>query len=378
MRHYYKREAGNVRPDVCGRLIALSVALLCASTVAALAQPLVQFRFEEDADAVLWRSPTPDASLIITREPADVRDGAGTLEFSYDAAQNGYFIVEADGVEVADGASMSFSVKCSEATPILFGLTEEDGSSYDGYLQCPAHEWLDVEVGLEDLQLRQDSEDENGALDAAEIRSILFFDLSNLPGDVGKALGWKQGAQTMWLDNVSINAHFVPSRSHLDGAAQIVLDDYESDIVFGLAVGGAELSMVPDGAGGGALSLVYSAIAEQWQGCVYGVGHADLTGLEQVVLRARVAQTSRLAVVLEERDGSKYQTFLDLQPAEWQQHVLPAASFQLDPETIDENDALDADELRVMILLVDTLSSVVDAGGVGEVLLDDLAAGFGG
>jgi len=335
--------------------------------VAALAQPLVLFSFEDDADAAVWRSPTPDASLGITREPADVRDGAGALEFSYDAAQNGYFILEADGVDVVGGASMSFSVKCSEATPLLFGLSEEDGSSYDGYLQCPLHEWLDVEVSLDDLQLRQDSEDENGALDAGEIRSILFFDLSNLPGDVGKALGWKQGAQSMWLDNVSINAHLT----------QIVVDDYESDILFGLAVGGAELSMVPDGDGGGALSVVYSAVAEQWQGYVCGVGHADLAGLEQVALRTKVEQTTRLVVVLEERDGSKYQTFLDLQPAEWRHHALPAANFELDPATIDENDALDSDELRVMILLVDTFSSVVGAGGVGEVLLDDVGAGLG-
>ena len=274
-------------------------------------------------------------------------------------------------------ASLSFSVKCSEATPLLFGMTEEDGSSYDAFLQCPPDEWLDVEVGLDDLQLRQDSEDENGVLDAAEIRSLAFFDLSNLPGGVGQALGWKQGLQVMWLDDVSINAHFAPSRSHVEGGARVVLDDFESDLVFGLAVGGAELSIAVAAVGGGVLSLVYGTVAEQWQGHVQGVGHVDIGGLAHLSLRAKAEQATRLAVVLEERDGSKYQSFLDLQAGDWQQHPLPAGDFELDPETIDENDALDSDELRVMMLLVDTFNSAVGAGGAGEVLLDDLAAVFG-
>jgi hypothetical protein len=347
--------------------------LMLAGSPAANAQALVQFGFEDDADVAAWRSYSTSARLSIARDAANVREGDGALQFSYEPGQDGYFIIETDALDVAGAQSLSFCVKCSERTPLLVGMGEEDGSSYDAFLQCPASDWLDVRLSLSDLQLRQDSEDENAALDADQIRSLLFFDLSNLPGEVGRALGWKEGAQFMWLDNVVISDEAVPSRSRVEGGGRVTVEDFETGLVFGLAVGRADGVVVPEGNGHG-LGIRYGAGAEQWQGVVLGVGHVDLTGLQSVSLRAKATHRTRWVTVLEERDGSKYQAVLELQPGDWEEHVLPASDFVLDAETIDENDVLDADQLRVMILLVDTLDSDVGADGTAQVSVDDLVA----
>ncbi len=359
------------------RLVSVLTVLMCGSNVDAGAQVLAQFSFEEDADVDAWRSHAADAKLTITRDPANVRVGTGALQLSYEPAQEAYFIIETGVLDVAGAQSLCFCVKCSETTPLLYGVAEEDGSSYDGFLQCSPNEWVDVRVNLADLQLREDSDDENEALDADQIRSLLFFDLSNLPGDVGRALGWKQGPQAMWLDNVVISADAAPSRSRIrdvgGGQRQAVLDDFESGLAFGLAIGGAHLAIVRE-AGGHFLRIRYGAVAEQWQGFVFGVGHVGLTGLQRVSLRAKATQTARLGVVLEERDGSKYEFMLDLQAGDWQEYALPVTGFAPDPGTIDENEALDPDQLRVMILLVDTFDSDVGADGTAEVSVDDLTA----
>jgi len=366
-----------VRSMLCAGLVAVLGMLTCATGAAVMAQTLVQFGFEEDADVSAWRPSSADATLSIARDPANVRGGGGALEFGYEPAEQAYFIIETDGLDVPGAQSLCLSIKCSERTPLLFGVSEEDGSSYDGFLHCPADQWLDVRVSLSDLQLRQDSEDENAALDADQIRSLLFFDLSNLPGEVGRALGWKQGPQSMWLDEVVVSADPVPSRSKTGdaggGQKQVVIDDFESGLAFGLAVGNADIALVPR-ANGHALRVQYSAAAEQWQGFVSGVGHLDLSGLQRVSMRAKATETARLVAVLEERDGSKYQSVLDLQPLDWRQHAVPVEDFVLDPATIDENDVLDAEQLRVMILLVDTFSSVAGADGTADVSLDDLTA----
>ena len=368
---------GEVRAIVCTTFIAVSSMLMLGSTVGADAQALVQYGFEDDADAAAWRSYCPTGKLTIAHDPANVRAGAGALEFSYEPAEQAFFIIETDALDVRGAQSLFFSVKCSEKTPFLFGVGEEDGSSYDGFLCCPANEWLDVQVNLSDLQLRQDSEDENATPDADQVRSLVFFDLSNLPGDVGKALGWKEGPQSMWLDEVAITAEPAPSRSRVEtagGERRVVLDDFESRLAFGLAVGGADFAVLANEAAGHSLRMRYGATPEQWQGFVLGVGHVDLAGLERVMLRSKATQAARLAVVLEERDGTKYQLLLDLKPGGWQEHTLPVADVELDPETIDENDELNGDELRVMILLVDTLNSDMGPGGTVELWLDDLTA----
>ena len=70
--------------------------------------------------------------------------------------------------------------------------------------------------------------------------------------------------------------------------------------------------------------------------------------------------------VLEEWGGAKYETNLELDPAAgWQQVALPVGQFVLDPNTTDDNGQLVVDQLRVVILVVDTFTASGDAEGLG-------------
>jgi len=98
--------------------------------------------------------------------------------------------------------------------------------------------------------------------------------------------------------------------------------------------------------------------------------YLDLTDYTQIDLRVRADCPAPLTVVLEERDGSKYVTGVQLDPqGGWQDLALDFARFKLDRATEDENDHLDLDQLRVVIPVLDTRKAEVGEDGLGEYLL---------
>jgi len=106
------------------------------------------------------------------------------------------------------------------------------------------------------------------------------------------------------------------------------------------------------------------------------VGHLDLSGEADVRLTLKAANAARLTVVLEEWDGSKYATVVKLDPANgWYTVRLPFDRFKLDPDTEDENAALDLDQLRVIIPVVDAHRAEVDTHGRGSYTLSRIWCG---
>ena len=104
-----------------------------------------------------------------------------------------------------------------------------------------------------------------------------------------------------------------------------------------------------------------------------GVSYLDLSHSNEFCLSLIAAQEARLVAVLEERDGSKYETNVALDPADgWHVVALPIADFTLDPKTQDENAQLDPDQIRVVILVVDTFNASVDEQGQGSYTVSKL------
>jgi len=337
---------------------------------------LAQFDLENEADVQGWAPLVEGTTLSITHEPANVRQGQGALQFDYTPVED-YYLFQRGGLQVPGAKSLSFSVKATEKTPLLYGLGEGDGSAYDAFLELPANKWVDVQANLADLQLRPGSVDENNQLDADQLATVVFFDLCNMPGEDGRALGWKKGPQKLWLDNVIIGTQEVPSVFRTEdlpnGKRRIVVADFESQVVRGLDVGGAVLDLVPADRGQ-ALKITYRVGPERWSGVVLGLGSLDLRGLEQVKVRLKSAAKAAVNLVLEERgDKSHYERLLDLEGnGAWHSYEVPVAEFTLSETSEDENGQLDPGELRVVIVVVDTYNAVVDAQGQGAVTADDI------
>jgi hypothetical protein len=335
------------------------------------------FDFEGDELAPNWAAFGQDAEAAIGKGFGEARAGQGALVLTYMPGDGNVPGVTVAPLEPAPGSqALEMAIKTTELSSIRFSVAEADGSEYENYLACPSGEWVDVAVAFDEMMLSDGSEDENGALDPEQIAGLTIMDLCNLPGEVGRALGMKQGMQHMWLDNVMLSDAQVAPRSSHQPDGTIVVDDFEGGPVLALPIGGAAMQFVagPDGAGTDALEMTYRLGGHRWAGLVRGVSHLDLTGADTFVTNLRAEQRARLVAVLEERDGSKYETNIELDPeAGWTEVALPIEQFILDPTTDDENRLADLGQLRVIILVVDTFNASVDQTGHGSVLIDHVS-----
>jgi hypothetical protein len=339
--------------------------LLLASWVHAEEPMAAHFDFEGETLSGAWTTTACGGTLTITRDRANVREGEGALELTWEATDGRLAIVNVAPIALEDRArSLRLSIKLAEASPVMYGVHEADGSSYQGYLYSPGGIWHDLAVDLNELMLSEGSEDENGRLDVREIVGITVADLSNISGEAGKSLGIKEGRQQMWLDAVALSEDLAPHRSRRGRGDELIIDDFDRTPVLALPIGGPRMSLTagPDAADSSALRVEYTVGGYRWVGFVAAVGYLDLTERSGIGLRLRAAQAAPLHVVLEERDGSKYIGRHRLDPGkQWHTVSLPFAKFKPDPQTTDENDRLDIDELRVIIPVVD--STRAETGG---------------
>lgn len=347
----------------------------------ALAPP--RFDFEAEPVPANWQAADAEAALAITHDPANVATGKGALEITYSwgERQGVMQVFAARNLAVPAGTVLSFRIKTSEQTSVSFAAREQDGSMYQGFLAQPPGVWSLVQAVLSELQLMDNSQDENGKLDVDQIEELSIQDLANLGGELERALGWKTGEQKLWLDDVMIDDRQIPGRVVTQNAT-VVLDGFDTDAIFALPVRGATLEKAPGAPGtigNKSLRVAYRLGGGRYVGFVAGIETADLAGMQSLSLRLKSEAAARVVVVLEERDGSKYETAL--RPAgdnQWQEVSLPLELMMLADDTTDENGQLDVGQLRVLIIVVDTFDADVNAQGDGAVYLDDMAAHLGG
>jgi len=358
--------------SVLARSVVAAAGIVISVAAGAYAgeQQGARFDFEGQALSEGWTTTACEGTLAITHEPANVREGRGALELDWVATDGRLAILTLDGITLNDRPrSLRLSVKLGEHGPVMYGVHEKGGAVYQGYLYSPGGVWQDVAVDLDELMLSETSEDDNGRLDAREITGIMVADLSNISGEAGQSLGIKSGAQQMWIDAVELGPALAPHRSDRGPNGETIIDDFERMPIYALPIGGPGLSLT-DGPGDGdasALRIEYRSDGYRWVGFVGAVGYIDLTDRSKICLRVRAEQMAPLQVVLEERDGSKYVARHRLDPEKgWYTIKLPFARFKPDPQTTDENEQLDLDQLRVVIPVVDSRRAEVDGAGVWE------------
>jgi hypothetical protein len=355
------------------------LALPQAAVVAA--QPVSLFDFESDALLPAWVAADGSATLSITRDPANVAVGGGAFEFAYNARPGVFQQISTAGLGAASANTLSLRLKASSPTSISLGVAEKGGAQYQGLLWIDGGKWVDVRVPLSDLVLAQNSFDDNGRLDADQIAGFFLADLSNLPGEMGQALGRKEGEQRIWLDDVAlIDEQRLRPRGHVERLGDewlLVLDDFESGVLWGLPVRRASPKLVggaPKTVGQSALEISYTLGVGRWVGYVLAPPNRfDLSTAHQFRMVAKTDLNARLVVVLEERDGSKYDTAAKAPPdGKWHPVSIPFDAFALSDPADDENGQLDAVQIHRVIVLVDTFDADVRPGGFGSVVVDDV------
>lgn len=316
----------------------------------------------------LTKCNAPVGTLSITNEPANVHGGTGALDLAFTAAGNvglGFQNLTAPGAK-----SLSVWLKATAPTPLFYTVSETDGSAYEGFFHLPANQWTNLRVSLADLQLGPQNQDENGQLDPDQINVIYFTDLSNLGGEVGRALGKKEGPQHIWADDLALDTADVATKfpeTDADGTRTTAIADFRDRVLHGLVVGDTTLTFVPGVRQTGdevAAQLGFTIGGWQWSGMVLPVKRAAMTGLREVRLFLNTEADARLVLVLEEHDGSRYHAVLNLRGGGgWKQQVARIEDFMRDPASADENGALDLDQVRMLLVLVDAFNSVPDGEG---------------
>jgi hypothetical protein len=351
------------------------------ATAPAPPPPVALFDFESDALLPLWAAADPAATLAITADPVNVAEGKGALEFTYEARPGVFQQISTGALGAASANCLTMRLKATSPTSLSVGVAEQNGARYQGLLWIDADEWTDVSVPLGDLILAQDAQDDDAQLDPDEVSGFFLADLANLPGEVGQALGRKEGAQRIWLDSVGLTTTPQPrSRARVEpqeGGRLVVLDDFESPVLWGLPVRRAGLQRVPGApkaAGQRALEISYTLGAGRWVGYVLAPpGQLDLSGATQLSLWAKTDLNARLVFALEERDGTKYDTAVKVPPdGKWHPVLAPFEAFAPFDPAADENGVLDAQQIHRAIILIDTFDADVRPGGLGSVAIDDL------
>jgi hypothetical protein len=345
-------------------------------TTAAQGAP-VTYDFEADDATAAWTVNGPNAAAKVSHAAADVRVGKGALLCTYTGQPGAPFSLTKAELQIAGTRSLLLSAKASSQAPLALSLAEEDGSAYHTFVTLPGEQWCDVALPLSDFQLQDGSQDENGALDAEQVRTFTIQELANMPGEFGGIFGTKPGSQTLILDNVSFTPEIVPSGTKAE-PGKVLIDEFSRPWFQLLPVGGAQLRHVPGDGNDqpSALRIRFTfapAGAQAWPGIVLPVGHADLSGTRALRLRVKSVGPLKLHILLEEQDGSRYEANTVLAEAEgWRARDVALADFKLDPSRTDENGALDADQLRVIVIVADAWNALLDEQEQGEFELGDV------
>ncbi len=387
----------------CDALVGLSLALLCLP-MTALAQeagqaeqpaeppaeevapaeavpPVPKVDFEAEELDSRWSALDAEAKLAVTREPANVATGRGALEFAYSPRQGVFEQIAFSGLGVEEANALRLKVKTSSPTSVSLGIEEQDGAVYQGLLWIGADSWVAVDAYLDELILAENSADGNNRLDPDQVRAFFLADLANLPGEAGRALGLKEGEQRLWLDDVELaQVAKARRRSRVDKLGDewlLVVDGFEDDVPWVLPIREAGLAFVngaPKAQGKRALEMTYTLDKGRWVGFVCAPpGRFDLSAGTDCHMWVRASLSARMVLVLEERDGSKYERAFKPEPDDkWQAVRLPVNEFLMDDDAADENAQLDVGQVHRLILLVDTFDADVTPMGSGSIAVDDI------
>jgi len=350
-----------------GRGVVVTVAAVLLSGGLALAQPgfdgldfppaasvngKLLFHFEGSTDG--WRGLDGDAGVSVETAPISVKEGKGALRYGYPVQQGVMSVLCRSGLSVAGAKSVSFWIKTSR--PGMFGLAliEKDGSNYFVLFGTRTNAWQKVSYDLDELQLSDDSKDENAVLDADQLSTVGLVD-----GDVMKAApaDGQVRPRSMWIDEVAFSPEtrlpaaegghaLVEGFEELSGRWAAIRikgkDEIEvgTDAVLKIANGDVK-------EGAGALEYQYAADPKTTT-ALFGSTTLRVKQPRSVRAWIKTSVPTMLAWVLSERDGSRYMATVPTAAGEWKQVRLGLSDFALDNESTDENKQLDGGQVNSM------------------------------
>jgi hypothetical protein len=351
------------------RCLHLTLALSLLWAVPCLAQapapiPEAALHWSFDVDTEGWQSTDPKGSVTVTQDAAICRaNGGGALQLAYTPGEAQFTaVMTPTEAGLGNGKSLHFWVRTSDYAVMLLFAGERDDSHYAvGFTSLP-NTWQEVSLGLDDLQLGDDSQDENDRLDPDQITGVALADATGMLVKLAEAMPFIQapdlGPRKLWLDDFSVTSTPTDPRwqeTPLGGKPAILLDSFERSPLQWLMLCGKGADVTYDKehktAGDYSLRLQYALPEGKVFGAITPLGGVPLKGAQVLRLAAMSENPMTLFIELKEADDSKYQATAPLEAGGQLKTVeLPLIGFKLADDSKDENGQLDADQLKELTL----------------------------
>lgn len=295
-------------------------------------------------------------------------DGQPALVMSYVASRSAVAGLSARLHLPPDVNRFTAELRAACDTSLAIELWAGGRTRYQAFVTLPAGRWQTIDMPLAEFWPSENS-DAEGPVNPACVTELRLVDLANLPGEVGLALGLKDGPQELAIRRIEFSRGEGRHQSRVE-AATAVVDSFDAGPVAALPIGGARLRWSPAGPGR-ELEIVYAFGGQRWAGIVVGIGHLPVHRLTGVTFRAHASPAVRLHVVLEEREGAKFLATALLSSGEARPVELALDRFR--PGVPDLARPINTRRLRVIILVADTFSTNLQPGDEGKFWVDDLA-----
>jgi hypothetical protein len=391
-----------------GAVLALAgLALISQAALQAQEEPRAAYSFDADPQgftAISFKGaelqPDGDAKLSIAKEQA--KAGAGALEYAYKVEPGAFRALAAETRLPKGTQSVRFWAKSSTTTAMLLSVRGGAGKAHQLTFYLPAHEWVPVAANFDELLPEQKREEPK--VDVAQVTSVAFSDLATMlvnAGDIARFLPEFTGSRTLWLDELQFSAERVPQTLGpvtADGAASYVVDNFETGTIrwtpvravlaemkFNIFPADMPLKVVTEAAGPGmarspvepggkGLRASYRRAGQELVALVRSLEKEDLSRANRLRLSFNCSKKTLLLIQIKETDDSEYQHIvMPENSVGWQSLNLALTDFALGENSRDENNSLDASQIKE-ITIVD--ASLFLGGGDEDVTLDLDAVSF--
>lgn len=310
--------------------------------------------FHFDTSTEGWQTLDATGKLEVETNTTAVKTGAGALKFDYTLKRGVLTVVGRGGLSVGGAQSLSLWIRGTKPTVFALACVEEDGSNYVTMFRAPADRWQQLKCDLADLNLSDDSTDENGRLDPGQIRYLLLTDLDTL---VVQKAAVTHPSRTVWIDEVSFSPRRV--RPAPTGGTAVVEDFETLSPQWGaIRIAGkdqfqldadAHLKVTHDPAnvkeGKGALEFQYPLTGKGGT-ALMGATSLRVKNARSVGLWMKTSQPALIGMMLSERDGSHYTAPVFTPGGEWTHVEFNLTDFNLNDDSKDENGRLDGDQVN--------------------------------
>jgi hypothetical protein len=329
-----------------------------------------------------------DSAVAVARDPAQVKSGKGALTYTYELSAATVRVLGVQRpLDLTGMKSVRFWVRCSHATAVLFGINERGGANYQTSFYCPAGSWQEFAVNLDELALDDPAKDANGKLDLEDVESLHVMDLGSF---LVRLLPDLKGSRTLGLDDVEFSgkslARTTGATKSARGDPVHLVDSFESAVIrwapVGIEIGEGpkirvfEAPLATDAdarTGRQSLKMTYTRQAMKVQGLMRSLEKLDLAKASRLELGLKTSRDGMFIVSIEEKDGSRYQKVVELKAADgWKGLSFPLAEFTKADDSQDENDALDAGQIKEMSIADFTTLAGAGTGAENVLRVDEV------